>query len=553
MSSEERNQLLADESSTDEFSSISSQEHRTLTWEFDEAVCKVGFGRYQFILWFFLVLVAMSCGFNNMAMVFEGGNGGQICVIPQNRTSHDNSSLITYSAVDTCEYTKTTTNLANMSSHSQNFSCSHWIYNREVYNSTIVTEWDLTCNKEYLVDLASTIYMLGFFAGCIILGDVADRFGRRLMLLLSVLLSLGAGVGAAFSPVYVVFVILRFFVGFGVAGTRNSAYILAAEYGRPQDRATLGLISDMTYSCAYILTGLIFYLDPNWRHFQFYIGVYHVFYLTYFFFMPESPRWQLSKGKEKEALKYFRTSAIANGKHMPPAVTIVLPKQPPQSHSTLDLVRTPNMRKIGLVMALLWFIVSFVYFGMSYNVSNLEGSIYVNNAILGAVELVANGLCIFVVKFGRRPAIFTMFTIALAAMFAIIFAQGSYWAVIILAMIGKFIIAPCFSYIYIATIELYPTQTRTLALGAGSSLARLGGAVAPFIPSTVSYWDKLPYVIFSSVSLIGAIDALFLPETKNRPLPDSIERAEQVNIVKFHLPCDCSGPISVDPPLNEET
>lgn len=53
------------------------------------------------------------------------------------------------------------------------------------------------------------------------------------------------------------------------------------EYARAKDRSTLGLITDVTYSVSYMLTGLIFYLDPNWRKFQLYIALSHVLYLIY--------------------------------------------------------------------------------------------------------------------------------------------------------------------------------------------------------------------------------------------------------------------------------
>lgn len=59
-----------------------------------------------------------------------------------------------------------------------------------------------------------------------------------------------------------------------------------------------------------------------------------------------------------------------------------------------------------------------------YVTANLEGSIYINNAILGGVELVANVVAIWIVKIGRRPAIVGSFFIAFASMVAMIFAQG---------------------------------------------------------------------------------------------------------------------------------
>lgn len=62
---------------------------------------------------------------------------------------------------------------------------------------------------------------------------------------------------------------------------------------------------------------------------------------------------------------------------------------------------------------------------------NLPGSIYINNAILGGVELAANAVAIWIIKLGRRPAIVGSFAMAAASMLAICFAQREYITYII--------------------------------------------------------------------------------------------------------------------------
>lgn len=62
--------------------------------------------------------------------------------------------------------------------------------------------------------------------------------------------------------------------------------------------------------------------------------------------------------------------------------------QTQKSHSVLDLGRTPNLRKLGVVFIFLWFIVSMVYFGMTYNVSEYSNNIYmIRNTAFSAVIL----------------------------------------------------------------------------------------------------------------------------------------------------------------------
>lgn len=61
-----------------------------------------------------------------------------------------------------------------------------------------------------------------------------------------------------------------------------------------------------------------------------------------------------------------------------------------------------------------------------YVAANMKGDIYINNAIFGGVELLANTGGIFMVKLGRRPAIVTSFVSAAFAMVALCFSQGKH-------------------------------------------------------------------------------------------------------------------------------
>lgn len=59
-----------------------------------------------------------------------------------------------------------------------------------------------------------------------------------------------------------------------------------------------------------------------------------------------------------------------------------------------------------------------------------------------------------------------------------------------------------------------------------STVARLGAMVAPFVPILGNYMASLPLLLFGTVSFIGGILSLFLPETLGKKLPDTVEEAE---------------------------
>ncbi|KAK8723545.1 hypothetical protein OTU49_011777, partial [Cherax quadricarinatus] len=94
-------------------------------------------------------------------------------------------------------------------------SCSQWVYDTSVFSATTVTQFDLTCEKAWLRPLGGSMYMTGMLLGAIIIGDLADRFGRRKGILVSVLLYGCSGVICSVSPNYYMFLLMWLFTGAG--------------------------------------------------------------------------------------------------------------------------------------------------------------------------------------------------------------------------------------------------------------------------------------------------------------------------------------------------
>ncbi|KAJ8949971.1 hypothetical protein NQ318_002379 [Aromia moschata] len=101
------------------------------------------------------------------------------------------------------------------------------------------------------------------------------------------------------------------------------------------------------------------------------------------------------------------------------------------------------------------------------------------------------------------------------------------WLVVVLAMIGKLAITASYGAVYIFSTEQFPTVIRNAGLGAGSTCARLGSIIAPYINITTHVWTPLPLLIFGSLSFIGGILSLVLPETLNKKLPETMEEGEE--------------------------
>ena len=95
-----------------------------------------------------------------------------------------------------------------------------------------------------------------------------------------------------------------------------------------------------------------------------------------------------------------------------------------------------------------------------------------------------------------------------------------------IVMVGKFMIAGSFAVIYNYSAELFPTVVRNSAMGLGSMSARLSGALTPLITLLDSFDPTIPAVTFGVITILSGTWVLFLPETNNQPMPETIEDGE---------------------------
>lgn len=74
------------------------------------------------------------------------------------------------------------------------------------------------------------------------------------------------------------------------------------------------------------------------------------------------------------------------------------------------------------------------------------------------------------------------------------------------------------------SVELFPTAMRNTANGLANTSARIGAILSPQIVYLALHVPEILYIILASACVFNAILAIcFLPETKNRPLPDMQE------------------------------
>uniref|UniRef100_A0A8C5R847 Major facilitator superfamily (MFS) profile domain-containing protein n=1 Tax=Leptobrachium leishanense TaxID=445787 RepID=A0A8C5R847_9ANUR len=412
-----------------------------------------------------------------------------------------------------------------------------WEYDRKEFSSTIITEWDLVCSNKHKRQLAQSIYMAGVLAGAIILGGLSDKYGRRAMLIWSYLQMAISGTCTAFSPNYLSYCVFRFLVGMSLSGISLNTTALIVEWVPTKVRTIVGTIAGYCYTAGQLLLAGLAYGIRDWRWLQLAISIPFIIFFFYSWWFPESARWLVLSGNPEKAVKVIKNVAVFNGKkEEAEKITLESLKSDmvkevacgKETYSIVDLVRTSTLRRISCFVSFVWFSTSFSYYGLAMDLQKFGISIYLVQVIFGSVDipakLVSTACMIYI---GRRVTQCASLILGGLAVLANIFVPTDLQILrTSLAVFGKGCFASSFSCVFLYTTEMYPTVVRQSGLGLGSTMARMGGIVAPLVKMLGGFYPFLPLAIYGAAPIISGLLVYFLPETVNKPLPDTIEDVE---------------------------
>ncbi len=128
-----------------------------------------------------------------------------------------------------------------------------------------VFQFDLVCSRGYLGWLANGMLFGGWAVGAIVLGVVADKYGRKSVLFPSLLIVLVVTFATAFAKAFWIVAVCRFIVGFFEAGCFLSMFVMATELVGPEKRALAGTLVWFYFTAGLMILGLMAYFVRNWR------------------------------------------------------------------------------------------------------------------------------------------------------------------------------------------------------------------------------------------------------------------------------------------------
>lgn len=158
-----------------------------------------------------------------------------------------------------------------------------------------------------ILGLVSAIYSLGAIFALPFVPFVVDSLGRRHSIFVGSILMIIGGIlqGAALN--ITMFIMARFVLGLGIVFAIVAASSLIGELSHPKERAIMGSLFNTCYWIGSIAAAAVtletFAMTSNWawRIPSFLQVVPSLLQISFIWFLPESPRWLISKGRADEA------------------------------------------------------------------------------------------------------------------------------------------------------------------------------------------------------------------------------------------------------------
>lgn len=366
--------------------------------------------------------------------------------------------------------------------------------------------------------------LVGMGLGSLTLGPCADRWGRRIVVLLSVALAGLGMLGSAFARDYAQLLVLRVLTGIGIGGTIASVAVIVSEYAPDKLRGTALAVYATGYSIGATIGGaLAAYAIPRygWRAAFVIGGTLSLLMLPLAMRkLPESLDFLLTR-RPPSGLR--RVNALLEGLGQP-SLSVLPEPLTVSNQSGQDSVGAQLRLLMRPTTALVWIVffctMASFYFILSWTPRLLNAAgLSAGAGLTGGVLLNLGGIAgcgLFAVAAARADTHRLLFgaligSALLIVVFGVVMSRPDsalLWTALLLGIIANAAMAG----LYAVGPPLYPTAVRTTGMGWAIGIGRFGAILAPLASGALLDRGWLPaqlYFFFSAPFVVAAA-AIFL-------------------------------------------
>jgi len=393
--------------------------------------------------------------------------------------------------------------------------------------AALAVHWGITPTESSWL---ASVGFIGMALGATFGGLLADKFGRRHIFALT-LLVYGLATGAsALATGLVALLILRFFIGLGLGAELPVASTLISEFAPLKVRGRLVVLLEAFWAVGWILAAVIgtFVVGASqsgWR-WALALGMVPAAYaLVVRLKLPESVRFLETQGRHEEAEKVVASFEAevddADIDRSTPAPTYS------EEDITATSIWSQSLRGRTLALWTIWFCVNLSYYGAFIWIPSLlvaDGFSLVKSfsftLIITLAQLPGYAAAAWLIEvWGRRSTLAT-FLVGSALSAGLYGFAGSEAMIILAGCLLSFFNLGAWGALYAIGPELYPTALRGRGTGAAAGFGRLASILAPLIvpPLIATAGAGWLFVLFAAAFAIAALAALSLPELKGTAL-----------------------------------
>lgn len=398
------------------------------------------------------------------------------------------------------------------------------------------------------IELITTTVLIGAVIGAVVSGKLSDITGRKGMIIINaVIFSIGA-IGCAYAPNITVLTIMRIVIGFAIGITSYVVPMYISEISPTRVRGALVTLNQLMITIGILISYITDYLlsddarPDSWR-WMFLVGfIPAIILLVGMFFLPETPRWLIGKGRWEEGLKVLEKVEDPDMIEQTMVELKADIRLAGQQRSAIGEILKPWLRAPLIITIGIFFFQQFsgvntiiyyspMIFKMAGIVSN-TGSI-LPAIIIGAVNVLACFLSVLLLdRVGRRK----LYMIGISGMIPSLVVLGAcfYFKDQLGASLPVFAIVSIVCYIIFIAIslaplgwllisEVFPLNVRGVGMSIGS-LAHWGfNAIIAFtfLKLVNTLGVDLTFWCYAAICVLGLIwGNYYIPETKGKSLEE---------------------------------
>ncbi|CAF3333739.1 unnamed protein product [Rotaria sp. Silwood2] len=427
--------------------------------------------------------------------------------------------------------------------------CTNFIFDRTYYQSTLVEEWYMVCNRVSLKSFVQIVFFFGYMVGSLVFGILSDKFGRRPIMGASFVVITIASFMCAFAPhpklgfeiSYAFFVLGRFLLACATRGVALTGFVIGAEIVGPKQRLFTGIVIEYFFAGGELILLGFAYLIRSWRLLNTALAILSIPFLFFYLILRRIAK---TNGCFFDSMAYDH---LINEEKKREAL------YPKKLHGLKTLLQSRTMIIIAINMSFQWFVQNLVFYGVSQNTGTWLSNPYIAFFAGALVEIAAYCVVHLVLnRWGRKlPYSAFVFLFGVFAFFVVPIqmlmpkdSREQYILMFIINVVLKFLASGSYAIIYIYANELFPTQCRNTGMGICSMVARFGAIIGTLSNDLLARaWVHFPIVVFGTTSLIAVAFATICPETMNKPLPQTVHDIDQMGLT---WPCRKSKTLACD-------